>query len=186
MKRGDVMNYVEPIRTKEDIKAMKEYLRDWNERNYMLFLVGINSGLRVSDILKLKVKDVQGWYIRIREQKTHKQKTIKMTPPLKKEIRKYVENKPLHHFLFQSRNGKNKHISRVTAYLILKVAAEEIGIDNVGTHTMRKTFGYHYYQKTKDVAMLMTLFNHSSPAITLKYIGIRQDQQDKAMSRFGL
>ncbi|MBS4750333.1 site-specific integrase [Carnobacteriaceae bacterium zg-ZUI78] len=180
------MNYVEPIRNKDDIQAMKDYLLEWNERNYMLFLFGINSGLRIGDILKLKVKDVQGWHIRIREKKTNKQKTIKMTPVLKKEIRRYVQGKPLHHYLFQSRNGKNKPITRCMAYLILKIAAEEVGILNVGTHTMRKTFGYHYYKKTKDVAMLMEIFNHSSPAITLKYIGIRQDQQDKAMSSFGL
>ena len=66
------MNYVEPIRNTEDIQAMKDYLRNWNERNYILFLFGINSGLRIGDILKLKVKDVQGWYINTKEQKTGK------------------------------------------------------------------------------------------------------------------
>ena len=58
------MNYVEPIRDKDDIQAMKDYLREWNERNYMMFLLGINSGLRISDIINLRVKDVQGWYIK--------------------------------------------------------------------------------------------------------------------------
>ena len=57
------MNIVDPIRDKDDIKAMKEYLREWNERNYLLFLFGINSGLRVGDILRIRVKDVQGWHI---------------------------------------------------------------------------------------------------------------------------
>lgn len=180
------MNYVEPIRDKDDIQAMKDYLREWSERNYMLFLLGINSGLRISDIINLRVKDVQGWYIKTKELKTGKPLKRKMTPVLKKELREYVKGKPLHHYLFQSRNGKNQHISRCTAYLIIKVAADECGIDNVGTHTMRKTFGYHQYKKNKDVATLMELFNHSSPAITLKYIGIRQDQQDKAMTNFGL
>lgn len=180
------MNYVEPIRDKDDIQAMKEYLKEWNERNYIMFLLGINSGLRISDIINLRVKDVQGWYIKTKELKTGKPLKRKMTPVLKKEIRNYVEGKPLHHYLFQSRNGKNQPIARNTAYLIIKLAAEELGIDNVGTHTMRKTFGYHYYKKTKDIATLMVLFNHASPAITLRYIGIRQDQQDKAMSSFGL
>ncbi|WP_424694527.1 site-specific integrase [Granulicatella adiacens] len=180
------MNYVEPIRDKDDIQAMKDYLREWNERNYMMFLLGINSGLRISDIINLRVKDVQGWYIKTKELKTGKQLKRKMPPVLKKELREYIKGKPLHHYLFQSRNGKNQHISRCTAYLIIKVAAYECGIDNVGTHTMRKTFGYHQYKKNKDVATLMELFNHSSPAITLKYIGIRQDQQDKVMTNFGL
>ena len=68
------MNIVDPIRDKDDIQAMKEYLREWNERNYLLFLFGINSGLRVGDILRIRVKDVQGWYIKIKEQKTGKRK----------------------------------------------------------------------------------------------------------------
>ena len=81
------MNIVDPIRDKDDIQAMKEYLREWNERNYLLFLFGINSGLRVGDILRIRVKDVQGWHIKIKEQKTGKQKQIKMTKTLKKEVR---------------------------------------------------------------------------------------------------
>ena len=166
------MNIVDPIRDKDDIQAMKEYLREWNERNYLLFLFGINSGLRVGDILRIRVKDVQGWHIKIKEQKTGKQKQIKMTKTLKKEVREYIKDMPLHYYLFQSRIGKT--------------AAIECGIENIGTHSMRKTFGYHYYKKYKDVAMLMDLFNHSSPAITLRYIGIRQDQRDKAMSNFDL
>lgn len=180
------MNSVEPIRNKDDIQAMKDYLKEWNERNYMLFLFGINSGLRISDILQLRVKDVSGWNVKIREKKTRKEKSFRMTPTLKKEVREYVKGKPLHHFLFQSRNGKNKPLSRQSAYLILRIAAEECGLESVGTHTMRKTFGYHFYNKYKDIVMLMELFNHASPAITKKYIGIKQDQQDLAMSRFGL
>lgn len=180
------MNIVDPIRDKDDIKAMKEYLREWNERNYLLFLFGINSGLRVGDILRIRVKDVQGWHIKIKEQKTGKQKQIKMTKTLKKEVREYIKDMPLHYYLFQSRIGKNKSLDRRTVDWILKTAALECGIENIGTHSMRKTFGYHYYKKYKDVAMLMDLFNHSSPAITLRYIGIRQDQRDKAMSNFDL
>ena len=100
------MNIVDPIRDKDDIKAMKEYLREWNERNYLLFLFGINSGLRVGDILRIRVKDVQGWHIKIKEQKTGKQKQIKMTKTLKKEVREYIKDMPLHYYLFQSRIGK--------------------------------------------------------------------------------
>lgn len=180
------MNYVEPIRSKDDIQAIKDYLYEWNERNYMLFVFGINTGLRISDFVKLRVKDVSGWHIRLRERKTGKEKRIKITPVLKKELRQYVQDKKAHQFLFPSRKGSNKPLTRQAAYLIIKMAAEELGIENVGTHTMRKTFGYHYYKKYKDVAMLMELFNHASPQITLKYIGIRQDQIDLTMSRFGL
>ena len=85
-----------------------------------------------------------------------------------KEVREYIKDMPLHHYLFQSRIGKNKPLDRRTVDWILKTAAIECGIENIGTHSMRKTFGYHYYKKTKDVAMLMDLFNHSSPAITFE------------------
>ena len=62
----------------------------------------------------------------------------------------------------------------------MKIAAEFVGLDEIGCHTLRKTFGYHYYQKTKDIALLMYLFNHSKAEITLRYIGITDDMMDKA------
>ncbi|HGR7870341.1 TPA: site-specific integrase [Streptococcus pneumoniae] len=169
------MEFVSPIKDNDDIQAMKDYLREWNEMYYMLFITGLNTGLRVGDILTLKVKDVQGWHIKLRERKTKE---------LKKEMRRYVEGKPFHHFLFKSRQGQNKAITRERAYQIIHEAAEELGIDNVGTHTMRKTFGYKYYNKTKDVGTLQKMFNHSSPAITLRYIGIEQAELDDALRNF--
>ena len=107
-----------------------------------------------------------------------------MTKKLKKKMGRYVEGKPFHHFLFKSRQGQNKAITRERAYQIIHEAAEELGIDNVGTHTMRKTFGYKYYNKTKDVGTLQKMFNHSSPAITLRYIGIEQAELDDALRNF--
>lgn len=180
------MNYVEPIRSKEDIAMLSDYLKEWNVRNYVLFLVGINTGLRVSDIINLRVSNIRGWYIVLIEKKTKKSKKAKMNAALKKEVDKFIAGKDKHEYLFQSRKGKNKPITRQMAYLILKTAAEDCGIENVGTHTMRKTFGYHYYQRHKDIATLMMIFNHSSPAITKKYIGINQDSIDRAMANFRL
>lgn len=81
---------------------------------------------------------------------------------------------------------KNR-LERYAAYYIIRYACEEAGLqEKVGTHTMRKTFGYHHYKKYKDVAMLQKIFNHSSPQITLRYIGIEQDQIDEIIveSRF--
>jgi integrase len=77
-------------------------------------------------------------------------------------------------------------IKRVQAYKILKRAAKKVGISEIGTHTLRKTFGYHFYQRTKDVALLQEIFNHSSPSVTLRYIGINQDIIDKAIDDFSL
>lgn len=71
------------------------------------------------------------------------------------------------------------------AYKILSGAAAEFGLDEIGTHTLRKTYGYHMYMQTKNIALVMEIFNHSSEKVTLRYIGgVNQDAMEKAMTRF--
>ncbi|EEN04876.1 Integrase [Bacillus thuringiensis IBL 4222] len=146
--------------------------------------MGINTGLRISDILKLKVGDVQGSHISMREIKTGKQKRIQITPSLKRELKWFNEGREVEEYLLKSRKGKNRPIGRSMAYKILKSTAAEFGLDEIGTHTLRKTYGYHMYMQTKNIALLMEIFNHSSEKVTLRYIGVNQDAMDKAMSRF--
>ncbi|MFW6016966.1 MAG: site-specific integrase [bacterium] len=180
------MKKVEPIRDIDDIKKMKNILLKQNYRDYLLFSLGINTGFRISDILKLKVGDVKDQtHIEIKEEKTEKTKRQYINS-IKKDIDKYIVDMEDHEYLFQSRKGNNKPISRVQAYRVLKKAADKLKIEKVGTHTLRKTFGYHHYQRNKDVAILQKLFNHSSPSITLEYIGISQDEQDRSMKDFYL
>lgn len=178
------MNFVQPIRDPEQIQQIKEYLKEKNERNYILFVMGINTGLRISDILKLKVGDVQGSHISMREMKTGKQKRIQITSSLKRELKWFNEGREVEEYLLKSRKGKNRPIGRSMAYKILKSIAAEFGLDEIGTHTLRKTYGYHMYMQTKNIALLMEIFNHSSEKVTLRYIGVNQDAMDKAMSRF--
>ncbi|MCK8828139.1 site-specific integrase [Natroniella acetigena] len=184
------MNKVSPIRDKSKIKEMKAELLKRSYRDYLLFVVGINTGLRISDILKLKVEDVKDkTHIEIKEKKTEKEKKFLINSKLQEELNKYMLNMEDHEFLFQSQKGTNKAISRVQAYRILRAAADKIkGLKDVkiGTHTLRKTFGYHHYQRNKDVALLQELFNHSSPSVTLEYIGINQDVMDKTIEDFYL
>ncbi|MEC2591376.1 site-specific integrase, partial [Bacillus thuringiensis] len=168
----------------EQIQQIKEYLKEKNARNYILFVMGINTGLRISDILKLKVGDVQGSHISMREIKTGKQKRIQITPSLKRELKWFNEGREVEEYLLKSRKGKNRPIGRSMAYKILKSTAAEFGLDEIGTHTLRKTYGYHMYMQTKNIALLMEIFNHSSEKVTLRYIGVNQDAMDKAMSRF--
>lgn len=180
------MNFVNPIRDLDRIEEMKKYLMRKSERNYILFVLGINSGLRISDILNLRVRDVKSrMYFVITEQKTQKRKEIQMTPLLRRELKKYVLDMEDDDYLFKSREGVNKPISRSMAYKILREAAEFVGLEGIGTHTLRKTFGYHFYQKYKDVVMLMDLFNHTEEKTTLRYIGVTQDALNEAMERFG-
>ncbi|HHK5534043.1 TPA: tyrosine-type recombinase/integrase, partial [Bacillus mobilis] len=106
------------------------------------------------------------------------------TPSLKSELRWFNEGREIGEYLLRSRKGKNRPIGRSMAYKILKSTAAEFGLNEIGTHTLRKTYGYHMYMQTKNIALLMEIFNHSSEKVTLRYIGINQDVMDKAMSRF--
>lgn len=179
------MNYVEPIRDPEKVKLISSYLKETSIRNYMMFMIGIYSGLRISDILNLRVCDVKNKSnINIREKKTKKQKIFEINPILKKEIKKYCEGKSMNEYLIKSRECKNKPISRSMAYRIMKEAGDLFRINDLGTHTLRKTFGYHHYKQYKDVVMLQNIFNHASPTITLKYIGYEQENINKSIKNF--
>jgi integrase len=173
------MNVVQPIRDKEIIREIKDYLKERNERNYILFLFGINTGFRIKDILKLKVRDVEGWSVFVREGKTKKPREVYMTKELKKAVRSYVNGKPKNEYLFKSREGKNKPITVSMAYVIMQEIAEEFELDRIGCHSLRKTYGYFHYKKYKDVVALMDSFNHVDPSYTLLYIGVRQDDLNR-------
>lgn len=181
------MNVVQPIRDKNKIEDMKIELLKSSYKNYMLFIIGINTGLRISDILNLKIYDVRDrTHIIIKEKKTGKEKRFLINSQLRKDIEKFISRMDNEEYLFQSRKGINRPISRVQAYRVLNKAANKVGISEVGTHTLRKTFGYWHYQIYKDIAILQDIFNHSAPSITLRYIGINQDIKDKTIEDFYL
>jgi len=181
------METVEPIRHIGQLNALKAELHQQNVRDYAWFVVGINTGLRISDLLRLKVGDVREtrtrWKERliVQEQKTGKRKEFPLSPTMKKALAEYLATRPTAQpaeALFPSQKG-GRPISRQTAWQILHDAARAVGItDPIGTHTLRKTFGYHAYQGGADLAVIQDLFNHSSPGITLRYIGINRDQRD--------
>ena len=167
------MNYVEPIRDGKKVEDISIYLRKYSERNYMMFILGINSGLRISDILKLRVKDVKNKeYINIREKKTGKQRIFPLNSLVKKDLKSFCEEKEGNEYLIKSRESVNSHLSRQMAYRIIRDAGISQGVENLGTHSMRKTFGYHFYKQYKDIVTLQKIFNHADPSVTLRYIGI--------------
>ena len=178
------MNIVEPIRDQDKVKEIYMYLKKNSERDALLFLFGIYTGLRISDILKFKVKDCLNKYYNIREKKTRKQKTYDWNPSLKKELDKYILGKNPDEYLFKSRKGTNSPIGRERAYIIIKNACNACGVYNVGTHTLRKTFGlFLYTQSEHNIGMLMDVFNHSSEYITLRYIGITQEKNNSVIKK---
>lgn len=180
------MEFVNPIKDKKRIEAVKKILRSNNLRDYALFTLGINSGLRISDLLKLRVSDVMDDKgklrdrITIREQKTSKAKEFPFGETTRKALKEYLDS--FEHgpnmVLFPSKKGKGA-LTRQQAYNIINEAAKAVGIkEPVGTHTLRKTFGYWAYQSGVDITRIQKLLNHSSPSVTLAYIGITQEELD--------
>lgn len=179
------MNYVQPIKEPDTVESMANYLKKNSERDYIMFLIGIYTGLRISDILKLKIYDVKNRdTVNIREKKTGKQRIFPLNAILIKALNEYCENKDPDDYLIKSRVGYNRPIHRSTAYRILNEAAQKFGLEAIGTHTLRKTFGYHFYKQTNDIVTLQKILNHSHPSITLRYIGINQETANKALKNF--
>ena len=184
------MNIVEPLRNKDDISKIENFLSKTNKRNMLIFIFGVNTGLRVSDILALNIGDVKDKSsIVIREKKTRKYKKIPLNNKLKALIQEYLKDfngYRLNTPLFLGDKGSRMHRSIVYRFLNEAVDSLKLEIGAVGTHTMRKTFGYHHYKKFNDVALLQRILNHSSPAITLRYIGISQEEIDFSYFNFEL
>lgn len=178
---------MQPIRSKEQIEDLKWSLKKWcGERDYILFLIGINTGLRIGDLLRLRTSDLKRKKkLVIQEGKTKKPRTINLTN-IYDEVQQYIKTLGSE-WLFPSRIGKGeKPITPTQAYRQLNKAAHMVDIESIGTHTMRKTFGYWFYKQTKDVAKLQTILNHSHPEITLRYIGIRDEEIEADLQNFVL
>ena len=176
---------VQPLRSAEEIQQFRQALQMSRtaERDLLLFDMGINTGLRISDLLPLKVGDVRGkTSVTIREKKTGKKRTV-FLHMIMPEIATYTEGKEEAAYLFASQRT-GQPISTTQAYRILQKAADLLGREDIGTHTLRKTFGYHYYQQTKDIGTLMVIFNHGSQSVTKRYIGIEEDEMKMSLKNF--
>jgi site-specific recombinase XerD len=193
------MELVQPIRDTKKISDIKSRLLDNREcgaRNYLLFVLGINSGLRISDLLGLTLRDVMTSNgkaqdsIILHEKKTGKRKQFNVNKAAAKAIQDYaatLKHIDLDMVLFASRKGRDKPITRQHAWQILNDAAEWVGIkDQIGTHSLRKTFGYHAYQAGVPLERLQIIFNHSSQRETLCYIGVTQDDIDDVYNMVNL
>lgn len=176
-KKGMLID-VQPLKSKEEIREMLDALgrTEFGLRNQLLFKLGISTGLRCGDLVALRVEQVKGKSsFKIREGKTKKERTVHLDQ-LMVAIADYVDTLPPGTtYLFPSRKG-DEHISTTQAYRIITDAGDKIGNNSVGSHTMRKTFGYTYYNATNDIATLMEIFNHSSQKTTLRYIGMTDER----------
>ncbi|TYV33082.1 tyrosine-type recombinase/integrase [Listeria monocytogenes] len=201
------MEEVQPIKDLKKIALMKDILSrgEFGERNVLLFSIGINTAYRISDLLRLKLSDVLEIYrqkvrvksrLKMNETKTKKNNSVILTKKLQKDIWDFVSKEhkeamlqqDLDHYLFVSRkkNGGERPLSRQQGWYIISEAGKKAGLNHLGTHSMRKTFGYHLYKNGVGLELIQVLLNHSSPKITLRYIGIEQEDKDQAVSSLGL
>lgn len=192
---------VNPIRDKDDLyncihywekkrdSAPTESKRKQYDRNYIMFLVGINTALRFSDLRRLTVEKVKNNYIYQRDKKTGKENKITLNGDIYKSVMDYIKRNSLHDsdYLFWSNKGVNKPLTRIMGYNIMQEMKEGCKIAyNIGTHSLRKTYGYWFYKETGDVVALQAILNHSTPAQTLIYIGMQQKQVDEKRKAFVL
>lgn len=185
------MEYVDPIKDIKSINKIKEILKRQSQRDLLLFVLGINTGIRVSDLLSLRISDVADGkeikeFIYINDihngddsKNSNEQKAYFLNNSVKKELRKYFSQHDFTEcdFLFKSKKN-NQPITRQQAYRIINSAAKEAGIQGkIGTHTLRKTFGYHAYRKGIAISIIMSIYNHHSSAETLRYLGIERGEK---------
>ena len=179
---------VEPITEPKSIKSIKKILSD-NHRDKLLFIMGINTGLRVQDLLALKKKDVKdvqvGERVILREKKTGKENVFIMNKEIKSALDEHLSTAKLeeNHYLFKSRKGSNYPLSTYAVTKYVKRWAEAVNLKgNYGAHTLRKTWCYHQ-RKTFGVSweVLAKRLNHSSPSITRRYLGIQEEEVEEIL-----
>lgn len=176
------MAVVQPIRDEKQLQTIYEFLKNKDTRFSLIWQFCISSGLRVSDILSLRVSDVQGKEsVKIRESNSNKYKVYPIRETLKNDLIEFFKEdrnslcKPME-LLFVSDKGGKMHCPEV--YKVFNNTIKELGLNikDISTHKLRKTFGYHHYKQFKDVTTLQMIFNQTSSARTIKYIGIDQEK----------
>jgi len=185
---------VSSIRRIEDIKAITKMIQD-SPRDLLLFTMGINNGLRTGDLLKLHVQQVRdmkaGDTLTIREGKTGKNNILVVNKAVYKTLQNYLDKTKPHDddYLFLSRKGLNRPLTVDAVRKLIKkwTSAINLNKENYGAHTLRKTWGYHQ-RLTYGVGfeLIAKRYNHSSPAYTMRYLGITDKEiKDVLMNEIG-
>lgn len=174
---------VDPIRKIKDVKSIAQMLKS-SPRDHLLFVMGVNNGLRVGDLLKLKVGHIRHLkvkdYITIKESKTGKNNILQVNKNVYKALRAYLNAyKPQDSdYLFKSRKGNNKPITIQHVNYLVKKWTRAINLKgNFGAHSLRKTFGY-IQRKEFSIGfdVIARRYNHSNPAVTMRYLGIEDKE----------
>ena len=180
---------VEPIINMKDIKSIKKLLVD-RPRDRLLFVLGINSGLRVQDILTLKISDVRtcsiGDRVSIKEKKTGKENVFIMNKEIKTALDDYLRcaKRQDDHYLFKSRKGQNYPLTTYAVTMMVQRWCDEINLKiNAGAHTLRKTWCYQQRQMGSSWELLAKRLNHSTPSITRRYLGVQEEEVEEILMK---
>lgn len=183
------MPATEPIRNKKQLKELTDYfLQKGQFRNYTMVIMGAYTALRISDLLRMRWSDVYDEkrkafqnHVTITEQKTGKTKTIALNAQILGALRQLYPHKKCE-FIFANNRKSAKAISRVQAWRIIHAAVVAIGIaGRIACHSLRKTWGYHAWTSgSVSPIVIMEIYNHSDYKITKRYLGVTQDDLDKA------
>lgn len=166
------MTLTAPIKDKTVLKDMLAGLSDESERDQLLFLTCLYSALKISEILNIKVKHVMENDMKIVKESSGSFRRVSMNKDLKPMMHEFILNKKPYEYVFKSREGYNESIHRKTAHKILRRIGKKHSAPGVGPETLRKTFGYHFYDHSTDVDTLRKIYGHKSNDETLQYIGV--------------
>jgi integrase len=179
----DKMKEVYALTDLHDIEGVGRFLgKHYGEQMLDVWDLGLQLALRISDLLSIKISDIKNDKVELVESKTGKLAVIHLNSKAIGVINRIRVEHPESTYLFQSNksrnlNGRVKPISRQAVTKAFAEAGDALGI-RLGTHSMRKTRGYWLYKKTNDIARVMKMLRHGSEAVTLRYIGITQEQVD--------
>ncbi len=176
------MNEVEAVKSLDDIKTITSLLKKHGGEIYSdIWIFGINTALRISDLLAIKIENLKSETLILRESKTGKTRHITLNSKALEVVRRRIQSYPDHTYLFQAianRSAITKPIDRSTVARKFKEIGEIVKIP-LGTHSMRKTRGFQMYKAGVQIEKICKVLNHSTPSVTLRYIGIeKQDIQD--------
>ena len=181
-------NRVEPLRHLADIQRIKGNLKAQSLRDYALFVLGLNTGLRESDLLKLKLEDVlneEGHFkhhISIRQTKTNHLIRPFINCAMREALTHYLRSKDF------KPEDRLFDISPVRFHQLIKKWVKDVGLDpsEISTHSLRKSFGYHLYMKGTAIELVAYALGHKDTKTTMLYIGLSQDQCWKAQAELNL
>jgi integrase len=195
------MNFVEPIRDRKKIAQIKNLLRGQKRfRDLLLFVVGINTALRISDLLQLQIGHFSDNQQRIKsrfwikEQKRGKRQEVVINNSIREALGEYlsaypgIASDPEHYVFFNTKaSDYDEPIKRGQAWKLITSICHELGLHgNFGTHSLRKTWGFHARMQGVDLALIMHKLNHASIIYTKRYLGITDEELNEVVQRLNL